>query len=313
MTTQENQASALQKAKKTTLHVAGAPLRFFRGVNTFADELGKDPKLLLHIMALKGGASAIVLTAAFGIGYALTLPVALAATAVVGMTAVVALGIYGVVAGYDYSAGRVRDIIDRLRGMAPEKIAARAEARRNLPQKVKTWPLVEKIAGMKISRKIAQSRSWAITKRFVGRQQKWMIGSMALGGVAMSTVMAAWVLTAQLVVLPVVALGQLVTVTTVWALSGIVGGALGIKVALKNIAKWGRLSREAAAAAPTAPTQPAPEIKPEAKSGPKAEKRAGYTPLKVIFVENNNGVKKDQAPDKKEEPSAPAKKDSPRP
>ncbi|MGH8462933.1 MAG: hypothetical protein ACRER5_02230, partial [Pseudomonas sp.] len=124
---------------------------------------------------------------------------------------------------------------------------------------------INKVAQWKAIKAVGKTRIWAVTERFVREQKKWMLGGTALSGAALTTGMSAWVLTAQLALLPVVAIGSAVSFVALWAVAGVISGGAGMYFGTKSLIRWHRVTRaEKAAAAMVANN----DMTPPNSSGP---------------------------------------------
>lgn len=206
--------------------------------NAFLAELNPDYKFWIHTMAIKGGAGAVALGVTVAATYAVTLPLTLGAAILVGCTAVVGMGLYGLVAGLRLCGDRLRETYYKVTGKEmPPKPPSRLS---RLGQAIARNKAVRAVGDSKPVQGLLKSNTWRTATNFVKGQQRLMLGGMALGGSALSAGIAAWVLAAQIVVLPVVAIGSLLTFATAWAVSGIAGGAAGLYFGTRNMIKWRR-------------------------------------------------------------------------
>jgi len=224
------------------------PRQAFNTIYTFMNELSRDHTFWLHMMAVRSGAAMTVLTVAGACAYAMTLPFTLAATVIVGVAVLAGAATVGIVAGTRFILGRMRAAYDSMKNgetANPSVPAPPVPAASDRP----FYRTINKIAELKIIKTIGQTRIWATTERFIREQKKWMLGGTALSGAALTTGMSAWVLAAQLAVLPVVAIGSAVSFVALWAVAGVVSGCAGLYFGSKSLIRWHRVTRAEKAAA----------------------------------------------------------------
>lgn len=236
-----------------------SPKAAWRNFNAFTDELSRDYTFWLHMMAVRGGLSVVVTTAALGVAYAATLPFALAATVIAGLVVAGGAATIMMAAGARYLVARVRGAYDALVNGAPPvqpKSPPPPASLRGI------YRGLEKIGRSKIVQKIGASREWRIADQFVRRRKPWLLGAGAYGGATASMGVGLWVLAGQILVLPVVAIGSAITFVTLAAASGVVSGMVGFYFATKAFLRWRREEKAAKSAdAPLpAPETPAPVL-----------------------------------------------------
>ncbi len=251
--------SAVQRRwLKSLLASLRSPKRAFNTIYTFMNELSRDHTFWLHMMAVRSGAAMTALTVAGACAYAMTLPFMLAATMITGVAVVAGVATVGIIAGTRFILGRMRAAYDSMKNgetadpsVPPPPVPAASDR--------PFYRTVNKIAELKAVKAVGQTRIWQVTERFIREQKKWMLGTTALSGAALTTGMSAWVLAAQLAVLPVVAIGSAVSFVALWAVAGVVSGCAGLYFGSKSLIRWHRVSRaEKAAAAMVANREMAP-------------------------------------------------------
>lgn len=233
---------------KSALASMRTPRQAFNTIYTFMNELSRDHTFWLHMMAVRSGAAMTALTVAGACAYAMTLPFMLAATVITGAAVLAGVATVGIVAGTRFILGRMRAAYDSMKNgetanpsvPAPPVPAASARPFYNT---------LDKIAKTKAIKAVGQTRIWQVTERFIREQKKWMLGGTALSGAALTTGMSAWVLAAQIAVLPVVAIGSAVSFVALWAVAGVISGCAGLYFGTKSLIRWHRVSRAEKAAA----------------------------------------------------------------
>lgn len=251
---------------KSLLSSLKTPRQAYDTIYTFMNELSRDHTFWLHMMAVRSGAAMTVLTVAGICAYAATLPFMMAATLIVGTAVVAGAATVGIIAGTRFILGRMRGAYDAMKNgqtadpsVPPPPVPAASDRA--------FYRTVNKIAEFKIVKAVGKTRIWAVTERVIQDQKKWMLGGTALSGAALTTGMSAWVLAAQLTVLPVVALGTAASFVALWAAAGVLSGCAGLYFGSKSLLRWHRVSRaekaaarmvsDAAMATPSDPSAPA--------------------------------------------------------
>lgn len=225
-----------------------SPRTAFNTIYTFMNELSRDHTFWLHMMAVRSGAAMTVLTVAGACAYAMTLPFTLAASVIVGVAVLAGAATVGIVAGTRFILGRMRAAYDSMKNgetANPSVPAPPVPAASDRP----FYRTLKTIGEWKGFQAVGRTRIWATTERFIREQKKWMLGGTALSGAALTTGMSAWVLAAQLAVLPVVAIGSAVSFVALWAVAGVVSGCAGLYFGSKSLIRWHRVSRAEKAAA----------------------------------------------------------------
>lgn len=214
-----------------------SPAAAWRSFNTFTNELSRDYTFWLHFMAVRGGASVVVGASIFAVTYALTLPIALAATIIAGVTLAAGTATVALVAGGRFVVGRIRQAYDVLNHGAPAVSTASPHPPRS-PRGI--YKGLEWLSQTKAVQAVGRSRQWQMADHFVRRQKQWMLGGAAYGGAAMSAGVGGWYLATQIAVLPLIAVGSAISFATVAALGGVISGGVGIYFATKSLLRWSR-------------------------------------------------------------------------
>lgn len=240
-----------------------SPSEAWRTVNTFSAELSRDYRFWLHMMAVRNGLAVTLLGLGTALAWAATLPLTLAATVIVAAVALTAASAVALGAGARFIWGHVHRAYHAVKHQdSPVKPPLPASAPKPLPQ----W--MQDLAATKPMRAIAASDQWKTTTAFIEQQKKWMLGGTAIGGSALTAGMGIWVLTAQVLVLPVIVVGSAVSILAVGAVAGVISGGFGIYFTCKSMLRWHRESRLTTPAvatppapAPSAPATPLPSCK----------------------------------------------------
>lgn len=226
----------------------------------FTKELFREHEFWVHTLAVKGGLSAIAVTGILGISYVVAMPFMLAATGIAACGAVIGLSAYGMAAGAARGWYRLRKVYAKATGKPMPKRPVREG---------KTWwqrqcerPFIQKILRSKPVEAFKRSRAWRLTKKYTDGQQDNVLGSLAVGGAVLSLAVGVTALVTQLAVLPVVAVGSMLTFATVMAASYIVSGISGLYFGITGIRhmKKEKQAKAAARAAAAAQNMTAPKM-----------------------------------------------------
>lgn len=257
----ENTAAAEAQAESPpAAPAAGGLARRWRMTKAFAKELMHEHEFWVHALAVKGGASAIVIASVLAVSYVVAAPFMLAAAGIAACGAVVGLGAYGIVAGGARSWYRLRKIYSNVTGKPlPPKPADKGP---NWWQRQCEKPAVRKVLETPVVKGFLNSRAWKMTQKLTTGQQDNVLGGIAVGGAAISLVLGAAALATQILVLPVVALGGLITVAAVTATSYLVSGISGLYFGITGIRHMREKKRAKAAALAAAEAQQAAEEPP---------------------------------------------------
>jgi hypothetical protein len=255
MTPQEKPAEAAANATPPTAGQA-KPLSFrknpFRFSWAFAKEIFGEHEFWLNTLAVRGGAGAIVAGGAVVVGMTVGLPLALTAAAIAGLGIIASVGIYCIAAGGLQAAQGVRRAYHRACGK-PEKEQPPV-AVKTLQQRLAERPLVKKWLESKTGKKITQSRAWAMAKKVT--QEENIVGGMAIGGSVLALAVGIPLLATQIMVLPVIAAGTLLTAGMVIAVSSVSSGLTGLYFSITGLRHQMHRKRAETQTRNAAPIQP---------------------------------------------------------
>lgn len=202
-----------------------APVGFWQKTRGVFKELWDDHKFWLNTIAIKGWASAVVVTGVVGISSVLALPFLAAATGIALCGGLIALGLYGVATGASTAWGKLKEAYYKGTGQ-PVPETHKGEEGPTLLQKLQGKPWAQKIAHHKATEKLLNSRVWKTTEKLTKNEA--VLGGFAVGGSFASMAIGVTLLATQLLVLPVIALTSLLTFTVVMAVSSTVSGVIGL-------------------------------------------------------------------------------------
>lgn len=200
---------------------------------SFSRELWNDHEFWIRALAVKGGASAIVVAGVVGISYVVALPFFVAALGIALCGGLISLGLYGVLLGTTSAWEKLRDAYYKtFFGIPPKEKAAPAKP---LHQQLVEHPRFQKWKQSKAMQKILGSRAWKFTTAVTQKQQDLFLTGLAGTGSIFWGVFSAVTLITQIVVLPVVAIGSLLTFGTVLAVGGLLSGAYGVYLSIDSL------------------------------------------------------------------------------
>lgn len=281
----------------------------------FAKEAWDEHNLWVEAMAVKGGASAIIIGIAVSVSAVAALPFVAAAGVIAACGALVGIGILGCAAGGTKAWDSIRNVYARVMGRTPKERPKKEPM--NLVQRLENVGFVKKAMAHPIGQKVLNSRAWKLTQKITKSKEDSFVHSLAVGGALVTLAVGAVVLATQVLVLPVIAIGTLAT----WAVAEVAvcftSGVYGLYLSSQSIMHKHREKKEALRAAGEKPlgldTITAPLPVPAGET-PATEKSA----LAATFTEkaqagNDNAPAKDI---KKPEPdlvAGPASKKPPVP
>ncbi len=258
---------------------------------TFAKEAWDEHDLWIEALAVKGGASAIIIAGVVGLSSVVALPFFAAAGVIAGCGALLGIGIYSCAAAGAKAWESISNVYNRVMGREP-KIKPHKE-RKDIIERIACMKWVKKAVETPTAKKIFQSRAWRMTQKFTKRREDTILTSMAVGGAVVTLALGATVLATQVLVLPVVAVGSLLTWATAEVAVCFASGIYGMYLTAESIIKKRREKKEAKEAAREKPllldrlkALPPPE-KPAAKP-------ASASDLSKAFAQeaNDNAGKK---------------------
>lgn len=222
----------------------------------FTKELFNDHTFWVKALAVKGGASAIIVTGLVGISAVMSMPLLVAATGITLSVGLIGLGVYGMAAGGIKAWEGLQDVYARTMGRAPKEHVYKE--RKDMLQRLGETKFFQNMKHHRIARKISHSHAWRTTMKFTRNREDSVLGGIAVGGAALSLVAGA-------VALPFVAVGSLLTVATVFTVSSVISGVSGLYFSITGLREESRLKREHAAkqkAAKNAPKMDATDLAP---------------------------------------------------
>jgi hypothetical protein len=209
------------------------PASIWQKSKNFAKEIWNDHDFWVKALAIKGGAGAVVIAGVVAISHLIALPFLLAAGGIALCGGLIALGLYGAFLG-------AATIWDKLRSVYYKTFSDKPPEEKMTPdksfhQKMAESPRLKALQENPFMKKFLNSRVWQATQRITKKQEDIFLAGLAMKGSIFSTVIGISMIATQVVVLPVIAVGSLLTFTTVAAVGAVMGGSYGIYLATRNI------------------------------------------------------------------------------
>lgn len=202
----------------------------------FSRELWSDHDFWIHALAVKGGASAVVVAGIAGITYVVALPFFIAAVGIAACGALIGLGLYGIFAGTANAYGKLKRIYYKtfFHARPPEKRSDTKPLHRKFVENVH----IEIFLGRPLPQKLFNSRVWKMTGAITKKQRDIFLTGLAGTGSLFWAVMSALTLITQIVVLPVVALGSVLTFGVALAVGGLLSAAYGLYISINSLLRF---------------------------------------------------------------------------
>ena len=213
----------------------------------FAKEAWDEHDLWIEALAVKGGASAIVIAGVVALTSVVALPFFAAAGVIAGCGALVGVGIYGCAAGGAKAWESIRNVYNRVRGREPAEKPKKE--RRDIVERIAGSKWVKKALEHRWAQQVMNSRAWKTTQRFTKKREDSILHGMAVGGALVTLALGVTVLATQVLVLPVVAIGGLLTWATAEVAVCFASGIYGLYLSAESIMKKRREKKADAAAA----------------------------------------------------------------
>lgn len=208
----------------------------------FSRELWSDHDFWIHALAVKGGASAVVVAGAAGITYVIALPFFVAAVGIAACGALIGLGLYGIFAGTANARDKLRRIYYKTfsSGPPPERMPDAKPLHRRLVENARVRAWLEK----PLAQKFFNSRVWKMTGAITEKQREIFLTSLAGTGSLFWIVTSILTLVTQIVVLPVVALGSVLTFGIALAVGGLLSAAYGLYISIQSLLRFLRIRKD---------------------------------------------------------------------
>lgn len=239
-------------AAETTSAPASVPAdkTVWQRLKHFSSELWNDHDFWIRALAIKGGASAVIIAGVVGISYVVAMPFLLATTVVAACLGLVGLGIYGICLGTVTSWEKLKSIYSKTVSTKPPKPVDLV--RKPFYQKLLESKFVKRLTEHPLAQKFLNSHTWKYTRTIAKKQQDFFLTGLAGGGSIFFGTLGVIALVTQVAVLPVVAVGSILTFGTVAAVGGVISGVYGLYLSIEkfahSIGERRRVKKEKAAA-----------------------------------------------------------------
>lgn len=199
----------------------------------FAREIWDDHDFWIKALAVKGGAGAIVIAAVVAIGHLVALPFLVAAVGIAFCVGLIAVGLYGIFLG----ALTIWDkLVEIYYAAVLRKPRHKKSARKKLlSQRLAESPRIKALLAKPLPQKFLKSRAWKAARRITKKQEDIFLASLAMKGSILSTLIGASLIVTQILVLPVIAVGSVLTFTTLLAVSTVASGVYGIYLSARYL------------------------------------------------------------------------------
>jgi hypothetical protein len=192
----------------------------------FGRGIWDDHDFWIKALAVKGGAGAIVIAGVMAIGHLVALPFLVAAVGIAFCIGLIGVGLYGIFLG---TVTLWDKLVELYYSAFLHKSRRKKSARKKLLyRRLAESPRIKALLAKPLIQKFLHSRAWKATRRITKKQEDIFLASLAMKGAIVSTVVGASLITTQLLVLPVIAVGSVLTFTTLLAVSTIASGVYGI-------------------------------------------------------------------------------------
>jgi hypothetical protein len=265
--------------------------RRLRTTWNFAKEAWDEHDLWIEALAVKGGASAIIIAGVVALTSVVALPFFAAAGVIAGCGALLGIGIYSCAAAGAKAWETATNVWARVRGREP--VIKPKKERKDIIERLAEMKWVKKLSQSPLAQKVYATRAWKVTQKFTKRREDAILTGMAVGGAVVTLALGATVLATQVLVLPVVAVGSLLTWATAEVAVCFASGIYGMYLSGESILKKHREKKAAKEAALEKPLQLDKLAAPPPTAQP-AQKPAEKPALSESFAEkaqaNDNGT-----------------------
>lgn len=199
----------------------------------FAREIWNDHDFWIKALAVKGGAGAIVIAGIMAIAHLVALPFLVAAVGIALCVGVVAVGLYSVFLSALTIWNKLVEVYYRT--FLNKSFKRENTPRKLLSRRLAESPFMKALLEKALVQKLLKSSAWEATRRITKRQEDIFLAGLAMKGSIVSTIVGVSLIVTQILVLPVIAVGSLLTFTTLLAVSTIASGAYGIYLSTRGL------------------------------------------------------------------------------
>jgi hypothetical protein len=200
---------------------------------SFAREIWNDHDFWIKALAIKGGAGAVIIAGIMAIAHLVALPFLVAAFGIALCVGLIAVGLYGVFVGTLTMGDKLAEIYYKVFSQEPPH--KKPPRRKLLSQRLAESRHVRALMAHPLLKKIQQSHAWKATQRITKKQQDIFLAGLAMKGSVISVIGGVSLIVTQIFVLPVIAVGSLLTFTTILAVSTVASGLYGIYLSTRGL------------------------------------------------------------------------------
>ncbi|MEZ0223147.1 MAG: hypothetical protein ACAH83_01220 [Alphaproteobacteria bacterium] len=199
----------------------------------FARGIWDDHDFWIKALAVKGGAGTIVIAAVMAIGHLVALPFLVAAVGIAFCVGLIGVGLYGIFLGTLTIWDKLVEIY--YRAFLHRSRKRKAVRRKLLSQRIAESKRIKTLLATPLLQKFLKSRAWKSARRITKKQEDIFLASLAMKGAILSTVVGTSLIMTQILVLPVIAIGSVLTFTTLLAVSTLASGVYGIYLSARYL------------------------------------------------------------------------------
>lgn len=203
-------------------------------IGAFLKAVWNDHDFWVRAIAFKCSASTVI---AMGIAL-VTTTIALpffASTAFIAIGSTIgAFCLYGIIAGGASAWLRLKNLYHKhVKG----DFSYAAATKISLAQRITDSPRTQRFLQRPLVKKFLNSHAWKTTRSITRKQQDMLLTGIAGSGSLAWSIASAAIIVSQIALLPVVAVGGLLTITTAVAVGGLVSGVYGIYISCDKLIK----------------------------------------------------------------------------
>ena len=199
----------------------------------FSKAIWNNHDFWIKTLAVKGGATAIVIAGISGISYALSLPFILPAIVIGISFAFIGIGVYGIALGTTRALDTIKDTYYKSFSKNPlKKKIIKKHEKKHLTNKY-----IKAISKNPLVKKILNTQSWKEADKLTERQKTLFLTGLAGTGSAFWFITSLVSIITKIVILPILVVGNLLTFGTILAIGGVISGLYGLFISIKTLIK----------------------------------------------------------------------------
>jgi len=220
---------------------------FFKKSKDISIEIWNDHDLWISALAVKGGATAVIVGSITVISYAVTLPFILPAIAVALCSGIIGIGIYGIAMGADKTWQELKNTYKRAISKNSDENDVnlnKKKEKKPAPKKTNKNSFLNKMLKRPLAQKILNSHIVKTVNNISEKQKKFFLAGMASTGSAFWLASSAITLITQVVLLPVIAASTIVTLSTVLPATIMLSATYGLYISIKPFFQLSKRKRD---------------------------------------------------------------------